>query len=470
MSAMTASPPKGFLLGLSLAQLISWGSTFYLYGLLVQPLEAALHISRAQSSLGFSLMLLGEGAAALPVGRWIDRGHGRRVMCMGSVLAGLCLLAMTQVNSLASYYLLWGALGLSLAGVLYQPVFAVVTRAMPHDFRRGIIVITFLGGLASTVFIPLMQWLISSFGWRPTLVVLAGFHLLVCLPLHAWFLRGPAVGHGPRSHPPAGVAPAVGATPTGLSTDTTSGTVTGAATGATTDANAVTASRPSAPAQAQPSLSALLRSPVFLLVGAFTALSLAVSSSVPAHLVPLLREQGMPEAAVVWVPAAIGAIQVFGRVLLFRFEGRFDVHRANLWTVMLMPGSLLLLALLVWLGPHGTAIPAGQAGTLALVLAVVFTSCFGLANGLLTIVKGTAVAQYVNRTHMATLNGALGLPTALARAAMPALVGALWTREAGYGWGVGVLVLASAAACVAFWQAQRRALAASATASAPGTA
>lgn len=428
------APPPGFLLGLSLAQLISWGSTFYLFGLLVQPLEAALQISRAQSSLGFSLMLLGEGTAALPVGRWIDRGYARVVMCTGSVLAGLCLLGLTQVNSLASYYMLWGALGLALAGVLYQPVFAVVTRALPHDFRRGIIIITFLGGLASTVFIPLMQWLINSVGWRSTLVVLGGFHLLVCLPLHAWFLRGEAVGHRPASHPVAPMAP-----------------------GATSHA-------PPASRAPGPSLSALLRSPVFWLVGAFTALSLAVSSALPAHLVPLLREQGMPEQAVVLVPASIGAIQVFGRVLLFRFEGRFDVHRLNLWTVLLMPASLLLLAGLVWFGPHGSATPAAPVAPAALVLAVVFTSWFGLANGLLTIVKGTAVAQYVDRTHVATLNGALGLPTALARAAMPALVGALWTHEAGYSWGVALLVLASSAACLAFWQAQRRALAQTASA------
>ena len=91
-ASLPATAVNRFLFGLSLAQLISWGSTFYLFGLLVQPLEAELQISRAQSSLGFSLMLLAEGALAYPVGRWIDRGHARRVMCTGAVLAALCLL------------------------------------------------------------------------------------------------------------------------------------------------------------------------------------------------------------------------------------------------------------------------------------------------------------------------------------------------------------------------------------------
>ena len=50
---------------------------------------------------------------------------------------------------------------MALAATLYNPVFAVVTRRYPLDFRRAIITLTFLGGLASTVFIPLSAWLIQ---------------------------------------------------------------------------------------------------------------------------------------------------------------------------------------------------------------------------------------------------------------------------------------------------------------------
>ncbi|MEY2952952.1 MAG: hypothetical protein RLZZ401_1039 [Pseudomonadota bacterium] len=396
--------PSGLLLGLSLAQLISWGSTFYLFGLLVQPIELALHIDRTQSALAFSLMLLAEGAAALPVGRWIDRGHARRVMCGGSVLVAACLLAHTQVSHLMGFYAVWACLGVALAGVLYTPVFAVVTRRFPLDFRRAIITLTFLGGLASTVFIPLMQWSITGLGWRPTLMWLACLHVLVCLPLHAYFLRGEL--------PQAAVA-----------------------------ARAVAASMP---------LKFWLRSPVFWLIGIFTALGMAVTSSLPAHLVPLLQEQHLPAHWVVLVPAGIGALQVCGRILLYRLEGGFDVHQVNLGIVLLMPVSLLLLAGLLVLG-H-----TGQATTpLALALALGFAALYGMANGMLTIVKGTAVAQYVDRAQVAALNGVLGLPTALARALTPALVGALWGVSQGYGWGVALLWSLSVLSCAAFALAQR---------------
>ncbi|WP_431125817.1 hypothetical protein [Variovorax paradoxus] len=78
---------------LSVGQLITWGSVFYAFALLMEPVERELGLGRAQSSLAFSLALLAEGALAWPVGRWIDRGHERAVMAGGSLViaAGLLL-------------------------------------------------------------------------------------------------------------------------------------------------------------------------------------------------------------------------------------------------------------------------------------------------------------------------------------------------------------------------------------------
>ncbi|MEY2801850.1 MAG: hypothetical protein RL513_1435, partial [Pseudomonadota bacterium] len=58
---------------LSLAQLVTWGSVFYTFALLMEPIERELGMTRAQSSLAFSLALGMDGLLAYPVGRWIDR-------------------------------------------------------------------------------------------------------------------------------------------------------------------------------------------------------------------------------------------------------------------------------------------------------------------------------------------------------------------------------------------------------------
>ncbi|WP_296482976.1 MFS transporter [Rhodoferax sp.] len=194
---MPVPPPINLrLVGwLSLAQLISWGSIFYTFALVMAPVERELGLSRAESSLAFSLALLVEGLLAYPVGRWIDRGHERLVMTGGSVLAGVCLLLQGNVTGMVGFYAVWAGLGAAMAAILYAPAFAVVTRRFPNDFRRAIILMTFLGGLASTVFIPLTAWLMALWGWRHAFIALAALHLLVCAPLHgAGAARGAASG------------------------------------------------------------------------------------------------------------------------------------------------------------------------------------------------------------------------------------------------------------------------------------
>lgn len=381
---------------LSLTQLISWGSVFYLFALLLEPVEQELGLSRAQSSLAFSLALLTEGLLAWPVGRLIDRGYERLVMTTGSLVLAAGLWLHSQVDSLTGFYSVWLLLGVGLAGTLYPPAFAVVIRRYPHDFRRAIIVITFLGGLASTVFIPLIAWLMSLLGWRQALWPLAALHLLVCAPLHARMLRG-----APR---PLQAKP--GATP-------------------------------------PPSLSRHLRSAPYLLVGLFIVLLMGVTAALPPHMVSLLRSYSLAESWVIVVPAAVGLLQVGGRALLFFFERHLDLHQVNRLIPCLIPLGLLLLLLAPW------------AGALQIVLVLVFVAVYGMGNGMLTIVKGTAVAEYVDRTQAASLNGALGPPMALARAAMPWMLGLMWTPTGAYTSGLLLLLGLSLLGVLALTLAQR---------------
>jgi MFS family permease len=406
---MYTSPPAtpvaaSRLIGwLSLAQLITWGSVFYTFALLMAPIERELGLSRAQASLGFSLALLAEGLLAYPVGRWIDRGHERVVMTGGSLLVGACLLLHSGISSALGFYAVWLGLGAGLAATLYPPAFAVLTRRYPHNYRRAIITLTFLGGLASTVFIPLSAWLIATLGWRHALWVLAAMHLFLCAPLHAWLLR----------HAPAAEQSAENARPTGHT---------------------------KVPRTA---LGQHLWSAPFILIGAFIVLLMAATAALPAHLVSLLRENRLPEAWVLTTVASIGVLQVLGRALMYFFEHHVDLHQVNRLVPTLIPlglGALLIAPL--WESTHAFWV-------------LLFVLLYGLGNGMLTIVKGTAIAEYVNRDHVATLNGALGLPTALARAAAPWLMGLMWHPQTGYTAGLWLLLITSLMGVTALMSAQR---------------
>jgi MFS family permease len=367
---------------------------FYTFSLLMAPLEAELGMSRAESSLAFSMALLAEGLMAYGVGRWIDAGHERRVMTLGSVWVGLGLVGHSFVTTVAGFYAAWIWLGLGMAATLYNPVFAVVTRRFPQDFRRAIVTLTFLGGLASTVFIPLFAWWMELWGWRQALWALAALQLLVCAPLHGWLLHG-----APR-----------------------------------------TLTEPSAALGAAPltSVREHLRHPPFWLLALFMVLTMSVTSALPAHMIALLQESGLSPVWVIAIPAAIGVIQVLGRLVLFVFERYWDVHAANRWIPTLIPAGVLALLI----------------GGLSPIASLVFVLLYGLGNGMNTIVKGTAMAQYVSRQHVGQLNGLLGLPIALARAAAPLTLGLLWSPEHGYTLALWWLLLASLMGTAALWAAQ----------------
>ena len=401
-----ATPSHALVWWLSLAQLITWGSGFYGFALFMGPMETALGIDRAQSSLAFSLALLGEGVMAFAVGRWVDQGHARRVMTLGSLAVGLCFVAHRWVDSVAGFYAVWSCMGLAWAATLYTPAFTVLTQRYGSAYRRAIITMTFLGGLASTVFIPLTAALVEHWGWRDALWVLAALNALVCAPLHAWWLR-PSSSH---SHSPAGAGAAV------------------------------LVDHTSRHAQHEHrTWSAHLKQPAFWWLSVFVVLMMGTTAALPPHLVSLLREAGMSEAWAIAMPASIGVLQVVGRLALYTTEHRLPVHAGNLWLPALIP---LGFAVLLW-------------GYGQVWWSLLFVLLFGVGNGLLTIVRATAMTEYVSRLHTGSLNGLLGFPTALARALAPWVLGLLWSSQSGYTWGLVCMCALGLVAVVCMWMAQK---------------
>ena len=374
------------------------------------PLEQALDMTRAQSSLGFSLMLLTEGLLAFFIGRWIDRGHERLIMTFGSLLVGALLLVHSVISTQTQFYTVWTLLGVAMACTLYPPAFAVLTRRFPNHFRRAIIILSFLGGLASTVFIPLVAWLIDAIDWRETMWVISAMQFLVCAPIHFYLLRG--------------------AQSTSLNIVKNKDHLIG-------EAKHIELK----PTDPNLSIWQFMRNPVFWQLSCFVVLLMAATSALPAHMVSLLRESGMGETWAIAVPASIGVIQVVGRLGLYLLEKRIDVHTSNRWVTLLIPLGLAALIL-----GHG-----------AVLGCLVFVLLYGLGNGMLTIVKGTVMAEYVSKVHMGGLNGILGVPMAISRAAAPLLMGLMWSPSDGYSYGLWMLLVVSVVGVAALWSAQNSA-------------
>jgi MFS family permease len=352
---------------MAVAQVISWGTLYYAFSLFVVPMQASLGWSRALLNGALSLGLLSMGLVAFPVGAWIDRHGGRGVMTLGSLLGGVLLLAWAQVETPWAFYLIWMLIGVTLAGVLYEPAFAVITAVFGPDARRGITALTLVGGFASTVFMPLTQVLISAVGWRQTLLILGALNLVVCLPLHALWVPGAPAPQGPE-------APQ---------------------------------ERPLVARERR----ALMRGRIFVgLAFWFTAYNAAQTAFI-FQFVPLLTTWGVETAAILTSVALIGPMQVAGRVVLMLLSARLGTREMGLAVTVLLPASLLTLLCLphtlVWLG--------------------LVASLYGAGNGIMTIVRGIAVSELLGRTHYGAINGALTAPTTVARALAPVAAAALWS-------------------------------------------
>lgn len=382
-------PGWALAVAIGVAQLISWGSVYYAFSLVISQLGQAAHADRTTVVGAFSVALLVSGLLSAPVGRWIDRHGGRGVMAAGSLAAALLLVALTHVGSTAQLYAVWVGLGTVMAANLYDPAFAVLSQAFAGRQRQAITVVTVFGGLASTVFWPLTQALVQHLGWREALWVLAALHLLVNLPVHALLL--PRTASGRR------IAPV--ASPTAAAGQSDRLTLAAETTGQPT-----AAPRPR-----------LLNDPVFHgLCLAFTGNAL-VFSALSVHFISLMNSRGLTLAQAAWVGACIGPMQVLGRLLEHRFLSHWQPSRVGVAAMWMLPCALLLLAV------AGTHI----AGLLA------FVFLYGLGNGVMTLVRGALPAELYGRAHYGAVNGAMATPVQWAKAAGPVAAALVLARAGG---------------------------------------
>src|SRR5690606_4534614 len=92
---------------LGLGQIVSWGILFYTFPLLSGPIGQDLAADKDAVYVAATLALLMSGLAAYPVGLAVDRGHGRLVLVLGSLLGGALLVALAFVSSLAALYIVY---------------------------------------------------------------------------------------------------------------------------------------------------------------------------------------------------------------------------------------------------------------------------------------------------------------------------------------------------------------------------
>jgi MFS family permease len=354
------------VLGLGSAQVLAWGSTYYLPAILASPMAAELGVATGFVFGAFSAALIVAAILGPLAGRRIDLFGGRNVLAASSLVfaAGLAMLgaARSPLGLLAA----WLVVGSGMAMGLYEAAFSTLAGIYGHKARAAITGITLLAGFASTICWPVSAYLEARFGWRVTCFFWAGAHVLAGLPLNRFLV--------PLGRQPAPPPKEQGPGPPG----------------------------PAAIVRSQ-SRAAVLLAAVF-------AVTWFTSTAMAAHLPRILQEAGASPVAAIAAAALVGPAQVAGRLLEFGVLQRFHP---------------LLSARLA-----AAAHPLGAAAVLALgaPAATAFAVLHGAGNGVLTIANGTLPLAIFGPAGYGLRQGLLMVPARFAQAAAPIAFALLMER------------------------------------------
>ncbi|MGS2716631.1 MFS transporter [Eionea flava] len=176
---------------------IGYGTLFYSFSLLALEIEQSLGWSSHFIYGVYSLGLFVGGFFAPYLGKLLDRYGTRCSMALGSLLMACCLYGLSTVESKSAFVIYLLVLEVFSILVLYESAFVAIVKAYDSgsqprandNQRQSMTQITLMAGFASTIFWPLIAFLLTIVEWRDVYFYMALIHLLVCFPLHLYGLN-----------------------------------------------------------------------------------------------------------------------------------------------------------------------------------------------------------------------------------------------------------------------------------------
>lgn len=290
---LSAVPDRRIVvLAIGTIQILTWGSTFYLLGVLAQPIATDTGWNYDWVVAGVSVGLLVAGMISPRVGRIIGSQGGRLVLAASAILLATGLALLGLAPNFAAYLAAWLFIGAGMGCGLYDAAFSTLGNIYGKEARGAITWVTLFGGFASTVCWPLSAYLVSQFGWRGACFFYAAIHLCIVLPLALVFVPN-------RSFTPRAADGSGGGRPVRLGPG---------------------------------------EWPVFAILAVVLTFGAAILALMGVHLLSLLQARGLALASAVTLGALVGPSQVAARVVEM-FAGK---HYPPIFTMI---ASTLLVAL-----------------------------------------------------------------------------------------------------------------------------
>ncbi|MFN7009027.1 MAG: MFS transporter [Allorhizobium sp.] len=381
--------PSFATLGMGVSMTVGYGTLYYSFSILAPEIAREFGWSQSFVFAVFSTGLLGGAVSAPIVGRLIDRFGARPVLAFGSILAAAMLAGLSMVQNGWQFAAVTLAAEFISLAVQYDAGFAALAQRHGQEARSQITLVTLVAGFASTVFWPLIQWLLTMMSWREVYLVLAALNLVLALPVHVLWpsYRAPATR-------PAGA-----------------------------DASASAAA--TAPASRRPHLVLMA---ISLSAGGF------VLSAMGASLLVLLGDAGFTPAAATLAGSLIGPSQVAARLIEYARRGVLSPPVTGL----IATGAIFVALVLLF---AAALVPA-------VAIVIVFAIFFGIGQGLTSIIRGVLPLHFFGTAGYGRTMGTLsGIRMVLSAAAPVTII--FVNEKLGVAAAIGCLLLMGAVGLVA---------------------
>jgi len=357
---------------LAVGQTLAWAGLFYIFPALLVRWEGAFDWNRENLTFAFSGALMVAAIAGVLAGRIIDRGKSRLLLSGSAVLGAALLASLPQVTTPTQFCLVWLGLGMAMAGCLYEPCFAYLTRRYQEQAKQPIVMITLVAGFAGTICFPIANAISDAIHWQASVWLFAATTGFVAAPL-LWL--------GSSERIP----------------DTT-------------------IASPSAQKPAFATiLSPVLRKPRFWALAILFGSVSINHGMIVSHILPLIESRGVSSHHAIIAASFIGVAQIVGRLAVLPLERR---------TSLAMICGMALVGL------------SAASGSLALAgYSIFFLATFvllqGASVGIESITKPLITAQMLGRENFGTVSAFVSILFVWGFALAPALGGIIW---ASYGY------------------------------------
>lgn len=357
---------------LAAGETIVWACLFYVFPALLLRWESAFSWSKIQLTGAITLALFISAICSPLFGRLIDRGVGPVMMTLGALTGGVCVFLMSYTSALWHLYVLWAIIGACLAACLYEPCFALLTRAFGKEAKRRIIIVTLVAGFASTISFPAAHHLANHWGWP---VVTQVFGLTVI------FIGAPLLYFGATAVEQYGV-------------------LFGQQTHVSAPNRGV----------AKNHTKAYLGQPVFRYLAIAFAMLALVHGATLHHLLHILGDRGLPLGSSVLVASLIGPMQVFGRLVITALQNKLGHMKIACGCFMFIGSAMVFLYL----------------ARFGLSFAILFAVVFGGGYGVVSIIRPVIARDLLGDEDFGAKSGLLAFFYLIGSASSPYIGSLVW--------------------------------------------